>query len=125
MTISKDSDYTDKQKVFYLFGEHARELISPETGLNLIKALCGETRVSGFNVDAILEKNTFKIVLNANPIARDMVLAGEFCKRTNEDNVDLNRNWDAHWEPVTHHIERVIILGSTWLRNLSRREAFQ
>ncbi len=27
-------------KGFLLFGEHPREMISPETGLNLVKALC-------------------------------------------------------------------------------------
>merc|ERR1719450_500762 len=29
-------------KNFLLFGEHARELISPESGLHFIKTLCGE-----------------------------------------------------------------------------------
>jgi len=27
---------------FILFGEHSRELISPETGLNVVKALCNK-----------------------------------------------------------------------------------
>ena len=31
--------------------------------------------------------------------SRAKVEAGEFCRRTNEDGVDLNRNWDEKWEP--------------------------
>lgn len=31
-----------KDDIFLLFGEHARELISPETGLNIAKTLCGQ-----------------------------------------------------------------------------------
>lgn len=28
----------------------------------------------------------------------NMYLIGEFCLRENEDGVDINRNYDAHWE---------------------------
>jgi Zinc carboxypeptidase len=35
--------------------------------------------------------------LNANPNGRKAVEDGDWCKRTNENDVDLNRNWDDHW----------------------------
>ena len=25
--------------------------------------------------------------------------SGDYCLRTNEHGVDINRNWDDHWEP--------------------------
>ncbi len=40
--ISNKKETGNKYNVFLLFGEHARELISPETGLNLIKTLCNK-----------------------------------------------------------------------------------
>jgi hypothetical protein len=30
-----------KNKMYFLFGEHARELISPESGLYFLRSLCG------------------------------------------------------------------------------------
>jgi hypothetical protein len=33
-----------REKAFIIFGEHARELISVETGLNLISLLCSSDR---------------------------------------------------------------------------------
>lgn len=86
--------------MFYLFGEHPRELISPETGLNLINTLCGEMSSSNLNIDSLLEQNIFQIVLNANPYGRTLVEEGESCRRTNENGIDLNRNWDDHWSHV-------------------------
>ena len=43
LEISENSGHksSSKYNVFLLFGEHAREMISPETGLNIAKALCG------------------------------------------------------------------------------------
>ena len=34
-----------------------------------------------------------KIIYNANPISREKALNGEYCLRTNENGVDLNRNF--------------------------------
>ena len=87
-----------KQKVFIVFGEHARELISPETGLQLVNILCKNKNVSDKrNIDDLLEKNNFALIINANPNGRRSVELGNYCKRTNENNVDLNRNWNSHW----------------------------
>jgi hypothetical protein len=37
-------------------------------------------------------------VLNANPRGRSQVESGEYCTRTNENGVDLNRNYGFHWQ---------------------------
>jgi len=80
-------------KAVMVFGEHARELISPETALGFVRSLCGQ----GGHVD--LAKTTlakgveFVIVPNANPNGRRKVEEGYYCKRTNGNGVDLNRNW--------------------------------
>jgi len=80
-----------------LFGEHARELISPESGLHFIKTLCGEAgdkeRAAG-----ILQDSEFQMVVNGNPASRQHVETGDFCLRVNPDGVDLNRNWDEKWQ---------------------------
>eukprot|EP00913_Durusdinium_trenchii_P024016 g22554.t1 len=72
--------------------EHARELISAESGLHFAKTLCGERK------EAILRGNEFMMVINANPESRSRVEKGEWCLRVNPNGVDLNRNWDEHWE---------------------------
>ena len=83
------------RKMFYLFGEHARELISPETALVLIQDLCSPS--PSRMVTEALTHSQFRIIPNGNPTARRLVEAGQFCLRANMNGVDLNRNWDAHW----------------------------
>lgn len=79
------------KSTFLIFGEHPRELISPELGLRIIQKICnGELK--------ILEYTSLTIVVNASPIGRTRVENGEFCLRSNENNVDINRNWGAFWE---------------------------
>mmetsp|Transcript_144701 Transcript_144701/g.463702 ORF Transcript_144701/g.463702 Transcript_144701/m.463702 type:complete len:413 (+) Transcript_144701:56-1294(+) len=85
-------------KNFLLFGEHARELISPESGLHLIKSLCGETDLAE-RAKAVLQDSEFQIVVNGNPVSRRKVETGDFCLRVSPTGVDLNRNWDEHWQP--------------------------
>jgi len=84
--------------MYILFGEHARELVSPESGLHFLKSLCGETDASP-KVQDVLDEVEFRVVLNGNPHSRKRVEDGEFCLRVNENGVDLNRNWDEKWEP--------------------------
>jgi len=86
------------KKAFLVFGEHARELISPETGLKFMKTLCGQGSGQQRELaDRVLGSTSFTILPNVNPLGRKRVEAGEYCKRTNEDGVDLNRNWgDDH-----------------------------
>ena len=80
-----------KDNIFLLAGEHPREMISSETMLNFIKFLCENK--DGLS-KKLLEKNNFRIIVNANPNGRSEVEKGNYCKRTNENNVDINRNWD-------------------------------
>lgn len=92
---------TPTNRVFMLFGEHSRELISPESGVYFVQALCGEAKLgvqNGLPSD-LLQASEFQFVLNANPRSRIKVEAGDFCIRENPNEVDLNRNWDAMWQP--------------------------
>jgi hypothetical protein len=84
----------EKQNIFLLSGEHPRELISVEMMLEFIIHLCGNIKNKNTN---LLEKFNFRIILDANPLGRQKVEAGEYCRRTNENNVDINRNWDIFW----------------------------
>lgn len=86
-------------KNFFLYGEHARELISPESGLHFIKTLCGEAG-NKERAQQILQDSEFQIVVNGNPASRQKVEQGDFCLRVNPDGVDLNRNWDEEWSPA-------------------------
>lgn len=92
----RNEDVQPRNRVFILFGEHARELISPETGLALVKTLCGEGE-QGFRAKEVLKDSEFQIVTNGNPKSRRKVEQGDFCLRVNEHGVDLNRNWDEKW----------------------------
>ena len=63
-------------------------MISPETGIHMIKALCSKLNVlKGVprqNIELILDNFDFDIVLNANPESRKKVEEGEYCLRVNE-----------------------------------------
>lgn len=88
-----------KQPVYILFGEHSRELISPELGLFMIETLCKQNnKYSKMTISKILEQNSFLIVPIVNVPGKIAVENGNTCKRTNENNVDLNRNWDIHFK---------------------------
>ncbi|CAD8152123.1 unnamed protein product [Paramecium pentaurelia] len=89
ITINENAKF----KAFLMFGEHARELISPETGLHLLDSIC--------NNKYDVSKYQIKMVLNLNPLSRMRVENGEYCLRLNENNVDLNRNYDAHFKQYT------------------------
>lgn len=90
-----ESPDSKKKKAFFVFGEHAREVISPETGLQFMRMICGHSSDTKSKelASRVLAHTDFVIIPNANPKTRAKVEAGEFCRRTNEDGVDLNRNW--------------------------------
>eukprot|EP00930_Biecheleria_cincta_P002122 TRINITY_DN103167_c0_g1_i1.p1 TRINITY_DN103167_c0_g1~~TRINITY_DN103167_c0_g1_i1.p1 ORF type:complete len:447 (-),score=75.90 TRINITY_DN103167_c0_g1_i1:43-1218(-) len=92
----RNPDAKPTNRVSILFGEHSRELISPETGLQLLKMLCGQDGQKEL-VDNVLKTSEFQLVLNANPKSRLKVEQGDYCLRDNPAGVDLNRNWDVHW----------------------------
>lgn len=86
----KDPHHKGKpnHKVLVVAGEHARELIGSEVALQLVNDLCKDSALAARN------KTEYMIVVNANPMSRMMVEGGDFCRRTNANGVDLNRNWD-------------------------------
>jgi hypothetical protein len=88
-----------KQNVFLLAGEHPRELIAVELLLNFIITLCNSDRTdnSASSINSIIKNFNFRVIINANPNGRDLVEQGEYCKRSNLNNVDINRNWDIFW----------------------------
>lgn len=67
-------------------------MISSETMFSFIKFLC-EKKDSSV-AKRLLEANNFRIIVNANPTGRMEVEKGDYCKRTNGNDVDINRNWD-------------------------------
>lgn len=81
-----------KAKAMIMFGEHARELITVESGLHLLRTLCGQGDFEK-SASQALDMMSFVIVPNANPSGRVEVDKGKLCKRTNGNGVDLNRNW--------------------------------
>jgi murein tripeptide amidase MpaA len=94
-----------KQNVFLLAGEHPRELISSELLLNFIMALCNSNPLDqsklGTSITNIINTFNFRVIINANPNGRDLVEKGQYCRRSNLNNVDINRNWDIFWSKHT------------------------
>jgi len=85
----------EKVNIFILAGEHPRELISVEFILNFVKYLCmGERNEKYLN---LVNSFNFRIIINANPNSRELVEKGEYCRRTNLNFVDINRNWNIFW----------------------------
>jgi hypothetical protein len=116
-------------RIMLVFGEHARELVSPELSLRLARDICASVK-SGRNIARFMQADlrdgsgngaaadvgtdsaayasalqylatqafSILIVPLANAAGRRTVEQGQFCKRTNGADVDLNRNWDAHWQ---------------------------
>lgn len=101
------------ERALLFFGEHAREMISVETGLSFIETLCGGQSIQqqtllknvGASVDDILNSTEFFIFPNANPYGRRKCERGSYCWRANEKGVDLNRNWGDHWSSTYDHPE--------------------
>jgi len=85
-------------RVFMAFGEHSRELISSESGLHLLRTLCGDVESSDAKAANVLDNSEFMMVLNSNPRSRAKVEQGDYCLRTNPEGVDLNRNWDEYFD---------------------------
>ena len=90
-----------------VFGEHARELVSPELGLVVLRSICAaiagaasQTPVDRLFRSALARGLDVTVVPLANPWGHARVLSGDACRRTNAAGVDLNRNWDAHWAPA-------------------------
>ena len=110
---------SDHFRVAAVFGEHSRELISPETGLLAIKALCNKMPKCtsceddhSTQLSSLLERgekvrrvpSEWEIVLNGNPRTRERLeQSGNFCLRRDPADVDLNRNWNDHFTGGDDH----------------------
>ena len=105
---SNSSTVIKKQNVFLLAGEHPRELIAVELLLNFILTLCNSDPKDNpaSTINTIINTFNFRVIINANPNGRNLVEQGEYCKRSNLNNVDINRNWDIFWsKDVSSSIE--------------------
>ncbi len=93
--------------VFMLFGEHSRELIPTETALFLAKSLCNKVeKYSKSTIGNILKNTKVYILPVLNIVGRKFVAEGDYCRRTNENNVDLKRNWDSHWSTSGENLDQ-------------------
>ncbi len=99
-TTKSSKEPPNKKKIMFLFGEHAREFVSVEAAIRLSAALIGEDEDSELNdlASEVLETYDVTMIPVANPLGREKAENGEFCYRDNANGVDLNRNWDAHWD---------------------------
>ena len=89
-----------KLKAFFLFGEHARELVSPESGLHFLEEFAEKLQ----NNAAVSKSWEITAIVNANPGSHDrVVLNHEYCLRAAPSGVDLNRNFPDHWEKTGHN----------------------
>mmetsp|Transcript_2159 Transcript_2159/g.5035 ORF Transcript_2159/g.5035 Transcript_2159/m.5035 type:complete len:519 (+) Transcript_2159:105-1661(+) len=89
-----------KLKAFFLFGEHARELVSPESGLHFLEEFAEKLQ----NNAAVSKSWEITAIVNANPGSHDrVVLNHEYCLRAAPSGVDLNRNFPDHWKKTGHN----------------------
>lgn len=104
---SLSSPPTSKLRGLLFFGEHARELISPETALGFAQLVCADyvkpdagPPKPGFadKISALLGAMDLVLFPNINWAGRQQVEAGRYCVRANPGGVDLNRNWGDHWQ---------------------------
>lgn len=108
ITIENENanDSGDKARLLINFGEHGRELISPEIALEMLDTLCDSDKrtsmlqaqdIDAESVEDILDKVIIKIIPVENPRGRELVEGGALCERKNGRGVDPNRNWAVHW----------------------------
>ncbi len=91
MLTYTDPKNKDKEKIhaFFVFGEHARELVAVEAGLHLVRSLCGKvnTTLDQEFLKYIRENYEIKMVINANPAGRRLVEKGQVCLRMNDKGI--------------------------------------
>lgn len=84
------NDHSNKARLIINFGEHGRELISPEIAIRLLETLCNEEarrallKAYGISidvVDSLLNKVVYKIIPVENPGGRELVEGGALCER--------------------------------------------
>ena len=97
---------TKKANIMFIFGVHGREYLAAEIGLALMKTLCENNA----RTQNLLAKANFKFFPLMNPSGRagnlpEKKIHGEHdedcvLRRTNSRGVDINRNFDEHWDSV-------------------------
>jgi murein tripeptide amidase MpaA len=99
----------DRMKIFINFGQHAREMIASETGLNFLRFLNGdyskdkllEAKPNNTARDFILKNIDLHIVPIVNINGHKKVEEGYSCWRSayskdpKKNKIDPNRNWGA------------------------------
>jgi len=101
---------TPKHKVLLYFGEHARELISTEAALHMAKRLCSNSDEQAQKIRRTADIVMFPII---NVDGRRLVESGQYCRRSNKNGVDLNRNWPFKWkdESNSQHARQIQSYG--------------
>jgi len=94
----KSKDGTEKPKLMMFANEHAREMITGEVALKFVQDMCAGSGVAG-EARNLLET---LVVVNSNPFSRQVAEGGEFCRRANPNDVDINRNWDDKFGLGSH-----------------------
>ncbi|KAL6771740.1 CGL90 [Auxenochlorella protothecoides x Auxenochlorella symbiontica] len=100
--------HTDKLRILVNFGQHARELVTSEIALGLLRVLADPARElltllerrrvgSPIPMLELLAKSVWKVIPLENSRGRAVVEAGRFCERRNGRGVDTNRNWGVDW----------------------------
>lgn len=115
----KADENAQRFKVAAVFGEHSRELISPETSLVAIRSICGHEVICddcehdhSSGRQSLMEMGEkmrsapmdWAFVMNANPATRaNLENSGNFCLRLDPEGVDPNRNYPDHFDPERDH----------------------
>ncbi|KAI8474965.1 MAG: Zn-dependent exopeptidase [Monoraphidium minutum] len=94
-----------KARLLLDFGQHGREFITSEVGLQFLRTLTNSTLLDAAAGSArraarlrrILDACAFEILPMENVGGRDLVESGRLCERKNGRGVDTNRNWGVHW----------------------------
>ena len=96
-------DSSRKVRIFFSYGEHAREFFPVESMFHLIKNISDGIKSPGGSPAAhftrtVLSKVELFIVAIANPDGRKYVeTSGNYCWRGTSTGVDINRNFDWNY----------------------------
>ena len=100
-------NHSNKARLLINFGEHGRELISPEIALRLLQTLCNVEMLENTmsiisnsdleHMEKILYQTVLVIIPMENVNGRRLVESGQLCERKNGRGVDPNRNWSIDW----------------------------
>jgi len=105
--LTDEATQSKKTRLFFNFGQHARELITSEVCLRLLSLLAmpidelvarvAQRPDEQQRLKLILNNVVLKIVPMENQMGRKKVEAGDLCERKNGRGVDPNRNWEVDW----------------------------